>query len=257
MLVDADDVISPDCCEYVMRDVEEALYDCVIYRFLWNKDVFPTEQPEQRKELSKDEVRTTIFNIMGCTTDDFLSHISWGGPCAKIFRRSAIESIGLRFNTRVLRCEDALFCMEYFQNFGSIVLDNHYIYGYMNNSESVCRIPSDKIVRTLPTCIEAIASFAEKYRLTDVGYKRQIGYRIRQYLFDAEWKYFLRKKGTVAVAREYFRFLRTPILRKYLKILLANPSLSPKERLALFVRTSFVSFPYMILNKLRINVDAC
>jgi glycosyltransferase involved in cell wall biosynthesis len=241
MFVDADDVISPDCCEYVMRDVEEARYDCVIYRFLWSRDVFPTEQPVQRKELSKDEVRTAIFKVMGIRTDSLISHFSWGGPFAKIFRRGAVESRGIRFNEKLKIWEDFLFCMEFYQNFPSIVLDNRYVYGYnINNNESICRKPSDVIARELPAAVEAFSEFIEKY-----------------HLFGVEYAYFLRKKGvsSFAVAREYSRFLSTPVLQKYLRLLLKDTRMSYKEWLAVLVRSTYLSLPYMMLNRKRIKVN--
>jgi hypothetical protein len=259
MFVDADDVISPDCCEYVMRDVEEARYDCVIYRFLWNKDVFPTEQPEQRKILSNDELRTIALDMVGGKLDYQKQGFSFSGPSSKVFRKKKIQQLGLTFNTSMFRSEDAIFFMEFYVNTPFILLDSHYIYDYVIHDESACRRPTDGVVKTLPAIIEAYVAFCRKYYIRENTLcSMRIGYTARYYVTDAEWRYFYRKQGVsdFSVAKEYSRFMRTPIIRKYLKQLCKDTRLSYKERFAVLLRTTSLCFPLMLFNRMRIKVGA-
>jgi glycosyltransferase involved in cell wall biosynthesis len=260
MFVDCDDVISPDGCEYVMRDVEEALYDCVLYRHVdGNMENFPKKQaPSRRVVVSKEEREKMVFNLLGQTCEMYRKDNFGIGPCwSKIYRKSAIEQNDLKFNTAFSPCEDLLFNMEFFTKCQSLLMDSHCIYVYVNNNESVVRSVSDRIVRVLPSICKAFSSFARKEGLTDINCQRQIGFLVRLYTIEAEWHYFFFKRGGgLSVAKEYSRFLRNPIQRKYLKLLLTDRRLSYKERLAVLIRTTPLCVPFMVINRMRVKAVA-
>jgi glycosyltransferase involved in cell wall biosynthesis len=259
MFVDGDDIISRDCCDYVMRDVVDAKFDCILYRYVRGGADFPQQLVSSRKILTCEEIRMLIFNSLGRTVQNYNNQgIGVGSPWAKIFRKSIIQQLGLSFNTALSRSEDALFCMEFYQNCKSIAIDNHYIYLYvMDNIESLCRKPSDKIVRMLPLICKEFIGFIDRYNMTDKSYRTQIGYLIKEYLVDVEWMYFLRKRGSsICIAKEYYNFLMTPIIHNHLKLLLIDKRLSVKERFAVLLRTTILSFPFMIINKKRLNISS-
>lgn len=132
MFVDGDDIISQDCCDYVMRDVVDAKYDCVLYKLVRGSAEFPKLQNDSRKLLSNAEVNALIFNTLGRTVSCYVNQdFLVDSPVAKIFRKSTIQQLDLRFNTALSRSEDALFCMEFYQNCKSILIDNRYIYIYI------------------------------------------------------------------------------------------------------------------------------
>jgi glycosyltransferase involved in cell wall biosynthesis len=258
MFVDGDDTITPECCEYVMRDVMAGEYDCVIYRYVVVRDlgvVVETDNSNTRRILSPAEIRSLIFDSMGRTTAEYAKqNINIDAPWAKIFRKDIIQQFDIKFNPKLLRSEDALFCMEFYQNCKSILLDDHTLYHYTINSDSVCRKPSDVVVKSLPAIYEAFSLFAEKYYSANTMCQTQISYLVRQYVYDAEYHYFLRKqsgKSNLVIAKEYHKFLMATYLNQCLKLLQANKTISPRERLNMFIRTSVCCFPYLLYRRLR------
>jgi glycosyltransferase involved in cell wall biosynthesis len=259
MFVDSDDTITPDCCDYVLKDVEQARYDCVIYRYARQQDgemIFNTQNDKPRIELRSEGIRSLIFDAMDRSKMGYYAdrsiHIST--PWAKLFRKKVIDEYGIKFDSSLKFHEDCLFCMEYYQHSKTIAIDTHQVYNYLFNSESVCRAVSDAYLTMIPKMYCAVQHFADKYYPNDASCQIRIALFLRTTVNLSETNYFIRaqrQKSIFTLAKEFSRLLNEPYIRQKLYLLRTQRIGTPKERFRVFLYTTPLSVPYMIFKCLK------
>mgnify|MGYP003302353025 CR=1 FL=1 len=123
--VDSDDFIEKDMYSLMLKKIESTNSDCCFcdVRYvgicsneeihLWNKQLF-----------SKQEILNVFFEFNG------FNFSVWN----KLFQKNKIKKI--RFNEKIFIKEDALFCLEYFNDIKKISHINKALYNYCFNDES-------------------------------------------------------------------------------------------------------------------------
>lgn len=103
MFCDSDDYVSPQWCQWMYRSME---LEDVYMAICTVKRVSGEEQLQNEATLQRKIVKQSEFIEM-------LSHVPLQLMCNKIFRTDIVKEHGLSFDTRISRCEDILFILDY------------------------------------------------------------------------------------------------------------------------------------------------
>ncbi len=131
MFVDADDVLAPGWSESVFRELRGG-EDVVVF----------SGTAEQERYSTKD----LIESIVGIRVNEQLKWIS--SPISRIYNREFLRQIHLRFDTRVLNGEDALWNIEAFVHTKRVLFVQESIYRYRVHPTSATRTYDSAFTRS-------------------------------------------------------------------------------------------------------------
>jgi len=217
MFVDGDDRLTEHACRYAINLIEKDDYDCVIGGF---------ESTNIRKKIryinhviSGEDLSNFLVKIVGNDTRDYCEcGINVDSPWAKIFRKEVIDRNRVRFPRHLSRCEDAMFCLLYYEHSKKILLNSHAIYIYVTNEDSLCRKCSDLSIRMLPLVFKEFRKYSITYHLDDERFQSaciRIAYSL---LIEAENLYFFNhnnKKPLIELVKEYKKVLNSFPIKEY------------------------------------------
>lgn len=149
MFVDADDTIDAEALSRLM-DTGYTKYDLIatgMRRISRNGDENP-DTPLCNEPLTPVPSGSFVHD------NDMLIV---GSPCAKLFRRSVIQTNQLRFDTSMALYEDAVFNYNFISHTDTVCLSNEILYNYyVNYSSATAQFRGDDFIRCVNTYISVI-----------------------------------------------------------------------------------------------------
>lgn len=214
MFVDSDDQLMPNACNYAINIIKKTNSDVV----LLGKDSNNKEKDSFCKMLDEKEKQNLMYSVLAFSSIYANYNITIDSPWAKIFKRSIIRNNNIYFPTELLRSEDAVFCLYYYESSKSIYIDNHIIYKYVINPDSICRKMSNVSMKMLPLILQVEEIFITKNNFYTQRFSSALKERTQKGLDECFSSYFLHpdnKTKIWSLAKELKQLIETPIVNKY------------------------------------------
>lgn len=257
MFVDGDDSLTNEAIAKAIDKIQETAADCIIFGF---NEIQENEICEQDpngkyyKSLSDKDIESLILDIISFDTSYYTKYnVSVDSPWGKIFKREIIRDNGILFNPLLSRSEDALFCIQYYDNCKTIEIFSESIYNYTYNIDSLCRGTSDIIVRMLPCIAKCFKEYLEFRYKDDDRFINKLSRMIEKYILVAEERYFFSKSNTksmVILLKEYKNLLNSVDICK----LISNKASQKHRRISNIHRLSWVTplcISYFLIMRIR------
>lgn len=253
MFVDGDDQLKGGACQYAINLMDGTDYDCAILGFENSniqEEIKPVNHVVEGKALTE-----FLIQITGANTRCYRDFgINVDSPWAKIFRKTIIDKEQILFPERLSRCEDAMFCLLYYEHSKKILFDSRVVYIYVTNEDSLCRRCSDLSLRMIPLVFKEFQKYSNLFHPNDERFKLACVRIIFYLLIESENVYFFNPnnhKSQRAILKEYRNILNSFPINEYRHT--SNfKSLFPHLRLYRFLcwRSDFF-IPILILIRLR------
>lgn len=236
LICDTDDWYEPDACETALRTIEshpEA--DAVIFA-IYRPDKNPVDDPASLVSFEK---RKMDCMLLAGTTTDFC-HIGFHveSTWAKMIRANVIRENIIRMPEQLFLAEDAVFCLNLFENCRSVVFDSHHIYHYEIRFDSFCRKFSDVAVKMLPEILKEQDAYIGKYHENDRDYISANNRSVFAWINEAEDHYFFneqQKKSNHEIYLEYKALLQEPVVKQHMQEICSNDLASTMQKLRLLL----------------------
>ena len=111
-----------------------------------------------------------------------------------------------------------MFCLYYYEYSKSIYIDNHIIYKYVINPDSICRKMSNVSMKMLPLILQVEEIFITKNMFYTQKFSSALIERTQKGLDECLSSYFLHpdnKTKIRSLAKELKQLIETPIVNKY------------------------------------------
>ena len=129
--LDSDDYWEPDMLEVMVKKAEEADFDVVQCRFIYDfpggRKVLPGGAFRKEIELNKKTMIKVYFRM---ATGINMNHV-----CMKLIKTEMFK--GLQFDSNLRTAEDLMFCIKMFSNVSRYCFIDRALYHYCRNEESL------------------------------------------------------------------------------------------------------------------------
>ncbi len=199
--VDGDDWLEETAIEKMM-ELTETDTDVLITDYYidtptrcWEESFFTLDnhdfREDERLELIKNCFLKTSFSNKGAVT-------MVGVPWAKLFRMELLREKGILFDRKLRKMQDALFCIEVFQQCENIRFRKIATYHYRQNDVSVCHKPNPNYQKIADAVLQAFLDFIKKYH-----YEQELMpvYYARKFMFAFESVKFIYLLDTSGMSR--------------------------------------------------------
>lgn len=153
--VDADDYLEPDALQYMVEQADNTDAEMILFGYCYNDNI---KEVTRRHDLVREEERIKMIaaHIAGDKQNEYWKSfaINVHVPFAKIYRRSVIKGMNLRFSPKLRISEDSFFNLMYMERCPKILIDNKVVYHYVTNPESVTHKMTNVRFTNTPTHIE-------------------------------------------------------------------------------------------------------
>lgn len=184
--VDGDDWLEPTAIEQMMAQVD-SFTDVLITDYFvdtmtrsWRESFFTLEEhdfcSDEKIELIKNCFLKTSFSNKNAVT-------AVGVPWAKLFRTKFIKEKSILFDKALRKMQDAIFCIEVFEQCQNITYRQIATYHYRQNDASVCHKPNKNYQKVAKSVLDAFLEFIHKYH-----YEQELlpVYNARKFMFAFE-----------------------------------------------------------------------
>lgn len=246
MFVDADDYITEGGINYVLNSIQEHDADVVIFGI--NQGI---HKEDIKKSLNNIEKENLKLSTLAFRTHDYYNiGVNIDGPCNKLFKREVIIKNNIRFHTDICKSEDAIFDLHIYEYAKNIVIDNHIIYNYIYNENSISHNYKYEHAQMIPIYLEAEREFIKKYHPNDNRYWKALTTRAITGIMDADHLYFSKKqqgKSILQLAYEFKQITNADVIQQCLNNLkykelsqIQLPGLNNKLKLFLYKHNLFL-----------------
>lgn len=217
MHVDSDDWLELDCCERVVKRLEETGCDEVI--FLHCKEY---ENPRRTQMVkAKDSALLGRQEIQQLRRIAFLGENSSLGfqprmVSARAFRREFLLKHGLK---SCWRCEDVMFSLFLYEVLEKAYFDSYPGYHYRIVGTSTIHKHDLQAFERLRTYAHEFEEFVKQCHPNDAWYIRILGWRCCLLVWVLSSTYLFHKESTLSISesvRIMSEFLKDDVIRKYL-----------------------------------------
>lgn len=161
--VDADDYLEANALQYMVGQADNTDAEMVIFGYCYNDNI---KEVTRRYGLIRADERIKMYaaHIAGDKQNGYWKsfEVNVHVPFAKIYRRSVIKGMDLRFSPKLRISEDSFFNMLYMKGCQKILIDNKLVYHYVTNPKSVTHKISDVRFTNTPTLIKMMEEFIAK-----------------------------------------------------------------------------------------------
>lgn len=230
MFVDSDDQLLPDACNYAVNVIKKTNSDVV----LMAKETKNKDKVSFCKMLDEDERQNLMYSVLAFSSIYANYNIIVDSPWAKIFKSSIIQKNSISFPSELLRSEDAMFCLYYYESCKNIFVDNHIIYKYITNSDSICRKMSKVSVIMLPLILQLEEKFIKKSDYYTQSFKTALTERTLKGINECFSSYFFHpsnNKKAWTLAKELKNLIENPIVNKYYTRINISDLLGKRQKL--------------------------
>lgn len=199
--VDGDDWLEENAVENMMALVTEDTDVLITDYYIdtptrcWKESFFTLEdhdfKPAEKIELIKNCFLKTSFSNKGAVT-------MVGVPWAKLFRTQLLRDKEIRFDKKLRKMQDAIFCIEVFEQCQNVIFRKTATYHYRQNDISVCHKPNPNYRNVADSVLNAFRDFIEKYH-----YEQELMpvYHARKFMFAFESVKFIYLLDTTGMTR--------------------------------------------------------
>ncbi len=142
--VDSDDWIEKDTFEILTKKISRYKLDILLFSLYVNHGDKAIENPfwfEERELLNSEEISDLQTQVLHKAVSSFKPPYNMVGVAVcKLYRKSYLESIKLRYKLGINLSEDGLFVFEALQNTNKVGYVNEFLYHYRKHSESATNI---------------------------------------------------------------------------------------------------------------------
>ena len=248
MFVDSDDQLLPNACNYAINIIKKTNSDVV----LMAKESNNKNLGSFCKMLDENEKQNLMYGVLAFSSIYANYNITIDSPWAKIFKRSIIRNNNIFFPTELLRSEDAMFCLYYYESSKNIYIDNHIIYKYVTNPDSICRKMSNISVKMLPLILQVEEKFITKNKFYTQRFSTALKERTQKGLNECFSSYFLHPDNKTKIwllSKELKQLIETPIVNKYFKRIEYSDLLGKKQKIYYLILKQKMYWGLIIINK--------
>lgn len=233
--VDADDYLEADYFEIMEKCIQgNDEIDVVISNGAKNKSGNYSKQMRYIKSESKSDLK---FACLAYDEEKFSFNID--APWGKIFRASVIRNNHIQFPERLVRSEDAVFCVTVYETCKKIVQVDYAGYIHVESEGSLCRKYAPNAKNILLDILHIEKEWVDKYHAKEDYYQKALWYRILPGINECEqvWLFHANNRKRISgKISDYHMLLREPIIKDAIKRLkLKDVEFTPyKRRLLLY-----------------------
>lgn len=196
VFVDADDVIQPDYCESLLETAKQMNSDVLIAGAL----------DEEGAKIISDQIPRLVHACLSFNETDYSYNID--APWGKIFRTSLIKNQQIRFPEKLVRSEDAFFCMNAYLKAKVVAVLNKMGYCHVEREGSLCRSYTERAPEILNQVLLENYTWMEANELNEEYYRQGLWYRVLPGIVECENTYFLHPDNTQSVFKKMLRYQR-------------------------------------------------
>lgn len=157
--VDSDDELTKDALSYMLKRCISNEADCCVCAIIRE-----SEGNNFSQILNDKNKRDIIWSCLTYRTQKYADRgLLVDAPYAKLFRASIIKENNIRYVEGLCKSEDALFTAEYYYHAQRIISDNHPVYYYTLNPNSICHTYSKTHISMLASLLELEQEFVDRY----------------------------------------------------------------------------------------------
>lgn len=224
LFVDADDTIAPDYCASMLEAARFLEADVVI------------AHPYIEKQPQNDILQEKEKLIQACLSYDEISYsFNIDAPWGKIFRYRVICERHICFPENLIRSEDALFCVQFYEAAEKIGILNQFGYCHTEREGSLCH----SFMKNAPEILENVLSenyhWVMENHLNEKVYMSALWYRVLPGIVECEKSFFLHPNFSGNLVREYRKFLKQTMVNLAIHRLKFSDVKSKQYRLRLIM----------------------
>ena len=197
LFVDADDTIDPDYCASMLEAARFLEADVVIAH------PYIEEQPQNDILQEKEKL------IQACLSYDEMSYpFNIDAPWGKIFRYQVIYERHICFPEKLIRSEDAFFCLQFYEAAEKIGILNQFGYCHTEREGSLCHSFTKNAPEILENVLYENYQWVMKNHTNEKKYMSALWYRVLPGIVECEKSFFLHPNFSGNLVREYRKFLK-------------------------------------------------
>lgn len=201
LFVDADDTIAADYCASMLEAAHFLEADVVIAR------PYVEKQPKNKILKEKDKL------IQACLSYNEISYpFNIDAPWGKIFRYRVINEKHICFPEKLVRSEDAFFCLQFYDAAEKIGIVNQFGYYHTEREGSLCRSFMKNAPEILENVLRENCQWVMTNHLNEKKYMSALWYRVLPGIVECEKSYFLHPGFSGDLVREYRKFLKQTLV---------------------------------------------
>lgn len=242
LFVDADDTIAPDYCASMLEAIHFLQADVVI------------AHPYIEKQPSKDILQGKEKLIQACLSYDEVSYpFNIDAPWGKIFRYRVICEQHICFPEKLIRSEDAFFCLQFYDAAEKIGILNRFGYYHTEREGSLCR----SFMKNAPEILENVLcenyQWVMKNHSNEKAYMNALWHRVLPGIVECEKSFFLHPDFSGNLVREYRQFLKQTLVNQAIHRLKFTDVKSKQYRLRLIVYKLHFEWLFIMTKKKSIS----
>lgn len=197
LFVDADDMIAPNYCASMLEAAHFLDADVVIAR--------PYEEKQPKNGILQEKGKL----IQACLSYDETSYpFNIDAPWGKIFRYRIICERHICFPEKLIRSEDAFFCLQFYDAAEKIGILNQFEYYHTEREGSICRSFMKNAPEMLENVLRENYQWVMKNHANEKEYMRALWYRVLPGIVECEKSFFLHQDFSGRLVQEYRQFLK-------------------------------------------------
>lgn len=197
LFVDADDTIVPEYCASMLEAARFLEADVVIAH------PYIEEQAENNILQGKEKL------IQACLSYDEMSYpFNIDAPWGKIFRYRVIHERHICFPEKLIRSEDAFFCLQFYDAAEKIGILNQFGYCHTEREGSLCHSFMKNAPEILENVLHENYQWVMKNHANEKAYMAALWYRVLPGIVESEKSFFLHPNFLGNLVREYRKCLK-------------------------------------------------
>lgn len=201
LFVDADDMIAPDYCASMLEAACFLDADVVI------------AHPHVEKQPKNNILQGKKKLIQACLSYDEISYpFNIDAPWGKIFRYRVICERHICFPEKLLRSEDAFFCLQFYDAAEKIGILNQLGYFHTEREGSLCHCFMKNAPEILENVLRENYQWVMKCYSGEKEYVRALWYRVLPGIVECEKSFFLHPDFAGNLVRDYRKFLKQTLV---------------------------------------------
>lgn len=203
LFVDADDTIAPEYCDSMLKAATFLEADVVI--------AHPYIEGEPQNDILQEKEKL----IQACLSYDEMSYpFNIDAPWGKIFRRQIIDDHHICFPKKLIRSEDAFFCLQFYEVASKIGILNKFGYCHSEREGSLCRSFMKNAPEILENILHENHQWVMKKHPDEKKYVSAMWYRVLPGIVECEKSFFLHSEFSGDLVREYQHFLKQSLVNQ-------------------------------------------
>lgn len=241
LFVDADDTIDPDYCASMLEAARFLEADVVIAH------PYIEEQPQNDILQEKEKL------IQACLSYDEMSYpFNIDAPWGKIFRYRVIYERHICFPEKLIRSEDAFFCLQFYEVAEKIGILNQFGYCHTEREGSLCHSFTKNAPQILENVLHENYQWVMKNHPNEKEYMSALWYRVLPGIVECEKSFFLHPNFSGNLVREYRKFLKQKMVNLAIHRLKFSDVRSKQYRLRLIMYKLNLGWLFIMTKKKKI-----